>query len=294
MKKSKLTDDLILDLYKNYYLKGLNPREIEKLDVCPCSDTTLERHFLRLSLPTRDNSVAQRKYAVNEDYFENIDTPEKAWILGFIGADGSNNPSTNSLVFHLAIKDEEILTQIKEELSSEHNLFYLVKKDTGRKYVILSIASRKMSKDLIRQGIIPNKTLQYSFPTQLPKNLYRHFLRGYFDGDGCIYYTQKRKRLGFSIVGTADLCNFLSDILREELDVHGGVRLNHAKSANQITSVIDVAGNKQITKVMNWMYEDATISLKRKVKKYFTSLEHLNTDRPIPLEYPSLSGYLPR
>ncbi len=51
-----------------------------------------------------------------------------------------------------------------------------------------------MCNDLIGHGATIRKSLTLTFPTHLDEKLIKHFLRGYFDGDGCINY---RPQYGF-------------------------------------------------------------------------------------------------
>ena len=170
MKTKKLTDEQVLFLYNKYYLKGLYPRQIEKMEDCPCSDTTLERAFKRLNLKIRDNSLAQRKFKVNEDFFEQIDTPEKAWLLGFIAADGNVNPSNNTLIIVLASEDEEILVKIKSLLDSEHRISRIKERGNRQEAVVLTIGSKKYFKILIKLELFPIKHFYMFFLNFYPKS----------------------------------------------------------------------------------------------------------------------------
>ena len=91
---------------------------------------------------------------LNEDYFEKIDSSNKAYILGFLYADGSVYGTTLSLA--LAIKDIEIIKFIVEELEFGGKLKIFKVNDLD--YVKLSITSKKIVNDLEKLGVIKNKT----------------------------------------------------------------------------------------------------------------------------------------
>ena len=55
--------------------------------------------------------------------------------------------------------------------------------------------AKKIFKDLIKLGVTPRKSLTLKFPTFLNEDLMRHFIRGYFDGDGCIWDGKRQKRI---------------------------------------------------------------------------------------------------
>lgn len=71
------------------------------------------------------NYISIRKYTLDENYFETIDTPNKAYILGLLFADGSNNPSKMTVSISLQEEDVQLLEKIRSELKSTKPLEYL-------------------------------------------------------------------------------------------------------------------------------------------------------------------------
>jgi hypothetical protein len=145
------------------------------------------------------------KYKINEDYFKKIDTEYKAYILGFIFADGSvYQPSeSRQLVFRIGIQEED--SYILEKLSKEAagGNFHTVKTPSSIKkgykpQVLVTISSNELCQDLIKLGCsIKKSTRGMKFPKLNPE-LVRHFIRGFLDGDGSIIlkkqtYNYKRK-----------------------------------------------------------------------------------------------------
>lgn len=139
-----------------------------------------------------------RKYFVKQDFFENIDTEEKAYFLGFLYADGNVYVSDNGVKSNISLglieSDKEILDKLNLLIDNKRKLVYIkpkLKRIKNKSFISkgqyrLDINSLKMSKDLINQGCFPKKSLTLKFPTeeQVPKELIFHFIRGYFDGDG--------------------------------------------------------------------------------------------------------------
>jgi intein/homing endonuclease len=116
-----------------------------------------------------------------------------------------------------------------------------------------------MACDLIKNGCIPNKSLIISFPTLdiVPKELLRHFIRGYFDGDGCICFA--KSGISINVISTEDFLNDMCDevgLIRNKYSRHG--KAYGWQSASKAT----------ITKFLNYMYKDAKIYLDRKYEKY--------------------------
>jgi len=125
------------------------------------------------------------KYDFNHHYFDKIDTPNKAYVMGFIFADGNIHTKRNRyrLTIGLAIKDICILEFIKQELQGN---FPIVKKTSkGHHSCQLTIDSKHMIQQLVRLGMKPRKTYLTALP-RIPHKLRKYFFLGVFDGDGCI------------------------------------------------------------------------------------------------------------
>ena len=127
---------------------------------------------------------------INQNYFSVIDTEAKAYFLGFITADGSivkRKDRNNKYTLRISIKKEDayLLEQFKKELC-----YYGVTTSDNRIHpsVSISISNQEIISDLIKYGVVPNKTyLLTKFYKEFSDiNLLRHYLRGVFDGDGCI------------------------------------------------------------------------------------------------------------
>lgn len=211
-----------------------------------------------------------RQYALNEDYFDNIDTQDKAYILGFFFADGNNNPSKQTISMALQEEDKEILEKIRNAIGSEKPLDYLDythKHDFGYTYKNqwrLNLFSKRFCEDLIRHGMIPNKSLILEFPN-IDEALYPHFIRGYFDGDGSICKT-KCNGACLTITSTNKFCIKLKDIILNQLGIDGVIR--DASNHNNITKVYSLTNSITIKMFLDWLYTDANLFLQRKYDRY--------------------------
>lgn len=233
----------------------------------------------------------KRTYKLNEHYFDNIDTQNKAYILGFFYADGCNIKNKSTISMSLEEKDKEILEKIRLEIGSEKELEFInqsKRKDKDNDYHYkdmwrLLLFSTHMCNTLESYGMIPNKSLQLKFPEWLDESLYSHFIRGYFDGDGsiCIHKTKNNGyRYVLSITSTNDFCKRCLEILREKLNIGGGIY--DASSHNGITKVLSISGSVQLEKVLNWLYKDADLYMKRKYDKFinqFMNAKYINNSQ---------------
>ena len=234
------------------------------------SEPGIARALKREGVKKRTSSECNRKYNRNSNYFDKIDTPNKAYILGLIYADGNNFPRHNSITISLQESDKAILEKIKKEWEYEGNLRFnpLNSKNPNHKnQYLLNITDEHMSKRLYELGVIDNKSSKIIFPTFLPDNLLSHFVRGYFDGDGNIYIDKKRNKCQTQIVGTKDFCEHLSSILTK-MGCKNNIK--HPKQCNENTFVIQTSGNKSSNILLSWLYNDADMKLERKYKTYLT------------------------
>ena len=214
-----------------------------------------------------------RKYNINEYYFDNIDTPNKAYILGLIFADGCNFPPKGTVFISLQESDKELLEKIRVEMDNEKELEtidYSKRHDNGYSYnnmCTLKMYSKHMCETLENLGAVRNKSLVLEFP-DIPKELYSHFVRGYYDGDGSVYRhikNENNKKIKLTITSTQKFCNKLKEIIESELGIYCGVY--DASCHNGITRVASLSGTSAV-KLMDWMYQDADIYLQRKYDRY--------------------------
>lgn len=230
--------------------------------------------------------AGRRLYQINEHYFDEIDTPNKAYVLGFLYADGSNVKSKRTISMSLEERDKDILERIRNEIGSERPLEFIDysnKHDFGYTYknqYRLLLFSAHMCNVLESIGMVPNKSLIADFPI-LPSELIRHFVRGLFDGDGSVYRCQYKNRNSYqhtlTITSTLLLCEKLVNVVENVLDIN--CHIYDASNHNGITKVFTISGKNQIKKFMDWIYDDSGLKLQRKYDRYiqyFYSDENIN------------------
>lgn len=201
------------------------------------------------------NSRGTSKYYINENFFETIDTEEKAYVLGFWAADGWM--AKRALFIATSEEDFEFLEKIKNIIPSEAPIITKSKKSSfsRRKLSILSLARKKLYEDVRKLGYTDQKTDNMIFP-EIPKLLRKHFLRGFWDGDGWIGNRQ------FSVVGkTISFFKTMQNIIRDEC----GTELTF----DMVRGVYPrLSGGKKHKNALQWIYSDSTIHLDRKYQKY--------------------------
>jgi len=141
----------------------------------------------------------------NSNYFQNIDDENKAYWLGFIAADGSLNKNGISMQIGLSIKDKNHLIKMGKIFDKEVVDYVSKRHNKSHKACRLCVSSKTNWNNLNRLGVNVNKTFEKenNLFKNIPQKHVRHFIRGYFDGDGCIYVSKDRKNIcTFSMVGS--------------------------------------------------------------------------------------------
>lgn len=144
-----------------------------------------------------DRRIQRTKGGLNVDFFKKW-SAEMAYVLGYFSADGGMFiNSGGSKYIHFVSTDYDLLRKVKNIVKSKHKIA-LKRKATGnwKTTYILQIGSQEIYNDLIKLGLMPNKEKRLSLP-QVPNRYLRHFVRGYFDGDGCVsfgYYKRKNRK----------------------------------------------------------------------------------------------------
>lgn len=246
------------------YLNFLSLRELQIK--YRTSEMMIKRILKENSIHIRSLSESTKVFSVNENYFEKIDTEEKAYYLGLIAADGNVSKNLNQFEIGLSGEEElQLLKRMKESIEYTGGLYQRKRKNkpTHKEAYRLSIRSKKFIKNLMEKGIFPNKSLTLKFPTfdQVPEHLIRHFIRGYVDGDGTINF-KKNKSLNVGMLCSNSFYKDLNKVLKKFL----GFEFGFYKRSNN--TEVKVAGVVKPSAFCEWIYADSTIFLNRKYKNY--------------------------
>lgn len=278
--KMKISKNEIYDIYYNEYSKGISALELEKK--YNLSKGYLYRWFNKLDLPLRSNSINSRKYTFNQDYFERIDSEDKAYWLGFIYADGFITPkrkhSNRGLGISLSIKDKEHLQKLNMCLNSNTPVNEYIERSgfaKDSKYCRVIYISEKLASDLINNGVYENKTDIINAPSTIPYEFIKDFIRGYFDGDGSVWQ-QKDAQTSISFVGTDDLLHFIMKYLIDNKVILREYPLNKRKEG-QIVSDFKFGGNRNSFRFLDFIYNKANVYLDRKYHIYLELKEYINS-----------------
>lgn len=278
MKKLVIPIEDIIQMYN----QGLSCSKIAK--TYNCSETYINKKLTEQNITKRTGGSYRRIY--DQNFFNTIDTEEKAYWLGFLYADGCvQEKTTGQCLISLAVKDKEVIDKFIKSIDGDFET------KTYKDVHVVHLTSKQMFKDLVNLGCIPRKSLVLKFPT-ISESLINHFMRGYFDGDGTVFISNPKnynktntiyKNIGIGICGTQE---FL-------LEYNKYLGLNNAKKDKRKEGNIwylASSGTKKVKKVYEFLYKDANIYLTRKKNKfenYFkergstTTISHPNKDEGI-------------
>lgn len=255
---------------KMLYLQGKSLRKIsEELGI---NRKLLSRKLKEDGIIIRDinkNNISKSKrfHQLNDTIFEIIDTEEKAYWLGFLYADGYISKD-RGIELTLKESDYEHLKKFQKFMGCDNDIVYRKQQKAYR----IGVYSKKIAEDLIKLGCFQAKSYILQFPTkeQVPDHLVPHFMRGYFDGDGCIAYSQGQLR--FSVISTPEFLDVYEYYILKILNRSNNNKRLKRSDWSERTETISYAGNCQVQKIFNFLYNNATIYLERKHAKFIAVL----------------------
>lgn len=221
------------------------------------------------------------RYSIDDAFFKEW-SPAMAYVFGYIVADGSLEDASylRGKCVRISSKDFDILERIRNTLRSKHTIREVGpcecwEADGTKKYIsspkyLLRIGCKEIYNDLIALGLCPRKSLNVSLP-RITKQYLSHFIRGYFDGDGCVF-VENDVRL--RVIFTSGSYGFLKDLsiaLKKEVGVNLR-NINKSTRSYQLNY-----STRESLRILNYLYRevDDKLFLERKYNIY---LDFLNGD----------------
>ena len=218
----------------------------------------------------KNNIARDNKYkniSLNENYFEKIDSSDKAYFLGFMLTDGNISLNENTIRLSLSSKDEEILNIFKEKTGNENKI--CIREDEKHSERTFQLRSKKWKDDLAKYGVVPQKTSISEMPV-LSTDMMPHLIRGMIDGDGWISFNSHQ--IGFC--GNEKTVNQLKDYLVKTLNVYDVKVIHTSENLWQITW----ASQKDIEKIGNYIYQNKDNCFLSRKYNNFLQIIHGNTE----------------
>ena len=214
----------------------------------------------------------------NKHFFKEW-SPEMAYILGYFVADGCMfvNPRGSHYI-EFTSTDRESIQKIKTAMHSQHSIGEREYNNPNWKIGYrLQIGSKEMFRDLSNLGFQPNKSKVVRMPT-IPKRFLSHFIRGYFDGDGSIFFGAYKRNdrttetLQFRITtsfasGSKEFLKDLQTLILKNTNLKGGCLSKKSKDKEDFQLAFSTSDSE---KMFQFMYNGATKDyfLERKFNKF--------------------------
>lgn len=217
----------------------------------------------------------------NKRYFHEIDSDIKAYLFGFIFADGyvvcRKEARNYEFAMQLQSQDKYILDTLNKELGGVHNITHKNPQDKIINGVstrsghtdVLRVYSKDIVNDLMKHGVVPDKTHNYILP-KVPNEYFFDFLRGYIDGDGCYY--DNHGYIGMHITcASVEILEWVKLVLDEH-----GISTSIYKEKD-LKYRLSCTNKESIETLVKFLYHDNfSLCLSRKYDK----IKHLLDGRP--------------
>lgn len=193
----------------------------------------------------RNRSQAKIIYLKNSNYFNFINSHEKAYWYGFLAADGfvgRNIDGTGTNTISLTSKDKDIIEKFKNSIEYTGPII------EDRNYYKISFQDKQMAIDLVSLGIYNNKSLNLK-PPIINKEYEYDFIRGYFDGDGGVNVAKNNNRIQMYFTGTYEMISWI----KEHFNTKFKIRQEHRCSNN--TYRLQMNGTNLCKENFDLMYE---------------------------------------
>ena len=254
-------DQKAIDLYTNYGWSLIRIGKEFNVNYNSLSDR-LKKKGIKIR-------IGSTKYSVDTSYFSSINTEEQAYWLGFLMADG--NVYNGVLNITLCEQDKYHLEKFAKCIKTEAPVRIAESYCDGKFYPTsrISVCNKELCNDLVMLGCIPGKTLSLKYPGYLfndQRTLHKHFIRGYFDGDGSLTYINgniKTRRPSFSC-GSLGFLESIAKIVESQIGIAPSVRED--TEGNRHMMYID--NQDSVRKFLDYLYKDATVWLFRNYETY--------------------------
>lgn len=256
----EIKQKIIEDYKNNISLRNLE----EKYNV---SRSTISSYLEKIGIK-KIKGNHYRKYFHDEDFFEKIDSEEKAYWLGFMFADGyivDNEKRYGQDAFALTLAKDSIdsLEKFKKSIKATNPITWDTSKKNSQPQGRLLMRSQKTVNDLIDKGCVKQKSLILQPPKNIPEELIRHFIRGFFDGDGSLIKYERTKDstiYSINITSTYEMVKWIKQVFQM-----GQI---FPEKRREQTWYFTVGGNQQVITLYHFLYDNATIWMDRKYNRF--------------------------
>jgi hypothetical protein len=274
--------------------RNVGEQQIERIKQASIDGTTMKALSIELGLTTDCLAIHAKRLGITlqrarkpltenvNHYFFDVWSPEMAYVLGYICADGNiqhKKQGGKLISFAVGAKDKDYLQQIADLMDLRLPLRPYTNKKTGISTYHVCASSPILYDRLVELGVHERKSWDMQWLSSIPKNLISHFVRGYFDGDGDIHIRirhdrKEAKQLRMRIVGREDFLRGVKTHFNAVIGREIGSMSPHSTSEGHFE--LAYWGNKTALAFAAWMYDQSTPQT-RLDRKYQVYQDFLNT-----------------
>ena len=210
----------------------------------------------------RQSPQNQQKYWTNNSFFS-TESKEMAYIMGFIAADGSIAKNSNTIKIGLSAIDKDFLESIRKIIGG-HPVKTVIN-NKGFEVSTWSCCSKQIKDDLEKYGIVPQKTFSLKFPKNLNKKYWIDFIRGYFDGDGCVSTAGAHAIRWQLCSATKNILEVIINFFEEEYKIPK-VSIQEREGNNPLYTI--QYSSVSTRKIYDFLYSEDCLFLPRKKEKF--------------------------
>lgn len=238
-------------------------------------------HVMKLlegKVVSRNNHEKGKVKTCNEYYFDNIDSEEKAYWLGFIFGDGfiydeKLGEHSGILYISLSSEDKNHLYKFRDAINSSHAIYTYdnSKGYSNGKLSRIKINSNYIVNSLKQHGMVANKTNVIGSPQNINEEFYLPFIRGFFDADGSIMMWHDHGSLYWSVsfCKTPELLSFVENTFDYKWI------WSQRKENNNRCKTITLNKKADTIDFLNKLYENASVYLDRKYERYLEVINEI-------------------
>ena len=272
------TEKEVREIFNEYLTTDITIKEIyRKYHSC------LNRLFKEYGCTERKTFRKKRNsnnYEILWDASE-ITNEMEAYIVGLWMADGTISDSQAKLKLKAGESELELLESLKNYIIPDQEIQYERNKTQAK----LVISSTEFVNNLENLGVLRGKTYKIMEIPEMKESLLRHFIRGYFDGDGTVFQDRNYLKANICSIDEKILVKMQSIIEDQGINTRINCEIKEGKEYvcfGKVTSNtknmfrLFITQQNSILKLRDYLYKDATIFLTRKKEKFFTDNTEVN------------------
>jgi len=223
-----------------------------------------------------------RSFVTDYTFFETIDTEIKAYLLGFFAADGHIEKNSNAIKISVHIDDTHILELYNKYICSNKCTLRCI---PNTNMVALCFKHPTIHKDISKLGFDHNKTKTWKKLPSIPQDMYPHFIRGFFDGDGSAMFNRRKAHNRLSGYNRKFAISCYNKEILEEIMSHIGIenytitfkerenfKIQNSFVEKSCNYLLEVSDRKGLKSIYDYLYTNATFYFRRKQNKFWLSV----------------------